>query len=500
MNFHFWKSDFLLFSLLFGFVLFPHVGILGLLLLNLCRNARVEISNFIPIFAWTIVRVIFHWRVNNDPFVGLFEGLLMLLLSRGASVINSTSWISRIPFALICGLIVSIIYSVSFPLQLQSRWFSEHANINWNLSHTVLYATPVKSNDAYFYRQFYSKSAGIFAYEVELRSSKPQEILILVSSLSLSPRFSSPNKCDLDYHWKNCKISVYLPRPGNLSLIIGGFGSWRLGDPTIELRNARVIEGNVSTPFDIIKSAPRAAGFTFNANAFGLTTCLLSLLVILVNRSFYVRFSVVILALTAILLSGSRTSFVTFAVGALVCTVLEVKKVYVRKLLMLLICVLSASLIFTTSLSSFGRALGGIDVDRTSNLQRIYQFEMAIRAFKQSPIVGVGDLREYMVKNLDESANHIGLDANQVAHAHNLIAQTAGESGVLGLLGILLLWTTVFIRILNRRDFSSLLLLSIIFIINLFDLFFYFPTFQVVFWIISENSLTPKAFQIADQS
>ena len=176
--------------------------------------------------------------------------------------------------------------------------------------------------------------------------------------------------------------------------------------------------------------------------------------------------------------SGSRGGF--FAFFALIVLVFSAR--WFRNLvpgILTIIILLAASFI----LSLNEKTTLGMDQREVSTAQRLYLFGKAWDAFTKSPLIGVGDLQIYIQKNLDVQELAKGLTQKTVTHAHNLIFQTIGESGLLGLSTLIFLWASFLFIGKTEITMSSLILLLLIILFSLFDFLYFFPPIQIAFWI-----------------
>ena len=74
-----------------------------------------------------------------------------------------------------------------------------------------------------------------------------------------------------------------------------------------------------------------------------------------------------------------------------------------------------------------------------------------------------------MKAKFDARSSSFGLTKEFLTHAHDLLIQTAGESGLVGLCAMLWLWSWVILRAWRSRDARALALLAAIFVINSVD-------------------------------
>jgi O-antigen ligase len=75
------------------------------------------------------------------------------------------------------------------------------------------------------------------------------------------------------------------------------------------------------------------------------------------------------------------------------------------------------------------------------------------------------------------------LSKASITHAHNLWLQTAGESGLVGLISLTCLWVLVVLRAWRNKDETALALLVVIFAINTVDYLFFYAPVSFCFWM-----------------
>lgn len=120
----------------------------------------------------------------------------------------------------------------------------------------------------------------------------------------------------------------------------------------------------------------------------------------------------------------------------------------------------------------------GIDV------ARMPYWRAAWSGFISSPIIGVpNSFSSYFEIGYPERQRFHGTPA----HAHNLVLQVLFERGLLGFLGLVLVLLAIILPSLHERDFSLLLVVSVILLANWFDFtFFYgavlYPIVAIAAW------------------
>lgn len=470
----------IVFGLSIGF--FPQLCVIFLSALGFFKVRRnIDIPVFFALAAWSCVRFIYFFRLGQFPFIGILEGLFAWFLYRGLTYLRVQIRLPRLNALFLIGIFSSVL--VGIILSLQENWIIERASFATDFFGQSLTVKPTDLNDDYIYRVFDVREAGIFEYSVDLRSEKSHRIAILVSSTSLKNRFAPPNYCDIEKVWRRCSIKVNLPGSGTTLFIVGGFASWKAGDPEVEIRSPVLIQGRIANVFERLLSNPRLSGLTFNPNAFGATVTLIMLLGISTFQNLKSWVFLLPLYTFFILLSGSRSALIAGITGL---TILMLS-VFSKRLnfFLILFCFVFALTFSTGSLSSIlGRSASGFSGTEKSDQQRVILLEQGFKAFQTSPWIGVGDLRSYFVKNFNQINSVSNLKLSELTHSHNLVIQTAAESGILGIFVLFFMWGIVIFRVVKHRNFAGLAILVAIAIINFFDYLFLFPSCQIAFWAV----------------
>jgi ABC-type multidrug transport system fused ATPase/permease subunit len=476
---------------------YPQAGAACIAVIGLF-NRRPPVDRLIEvsILGWTLTRAVFHWRAEGSPVIGILEGVFAWMLFRGVFTFSTLSQRRTAVLGTVFGLFVATIIGVVVPLV--PGWIVERAIIESSPLSSTLRVVPTDVKDDYVYRILDVRRPGRLTYSLEVRADQPHRLALLISSTALPGRFAAPSMCDVDRMWKTCSISADLPGPGTTLFIVGGFASWKRGDPALELRNPRLVEGGVPTLLEQLASLPRISGLSINPNIFGGSASVLAALAFVISPNARLQALVGGIALVAIVLSGSRTAMIALIFAMSACIALRLRGRYGLMVfvvgLMLLVAIQFGG--FSTLL---GRVAGGYKIEQGSNLQRLYQLEMARQAFLESPWLGVGNLRTYFVDHLDDQGRKLGLTSSTLAHAHNLVLQTAGEGGALGLIGLAMIWGAVVLRVVRRRDYGGLVVLVVIALINTFDYLFYYSSVQVGFWAVAAG-IGSRAYQQTDHN
>ncbi|MEY4532150.1 MAG: hypothetical protein RLZZ156_2873, partial [Deinococcota bacterium] len=134
--------------------------------------------------------------------------------------------------------------------------------------------------------------------------------------------------------------------------------------------------------------------------------------------------------------------------------------------------------------------------DQDSARGRLEIWRLATKAWLENPrtfLIGTGDLVSAMKVKFDARSSGYGLTKDSLTHAHNLWIQTAGESGLLGLLAMLWLWGWVILKAWRSRDAGALALLAAIFVINSVDYLFFYAPVHLAFWIAAAGLKQPES-------
>lgn len=129
-----------------------------------------------------------------------------------------------------------------------------------------------------------------------------------------------------------------------------------------------------------------------------------------------------------------------------------------------------------------------LDPGYSTNLARVEIWKVALQAFKEHPLVGVGyqGFSGYYLDHTPSNAYPL-----YVGHAHNVLLHLAAESGLLGLVGFLALWGTVVLWLFRLRQWSVLVLLVSALVLNLFDYTWFYAGVYYPLWIAVAWALRP---------
>jgi O-Antigen ligase len=488
---------------LFFFGFYPEVSLVILGIFGLFKLDKFSKKLLLTVLIFAFIRVSYYVQIEKPFIFGLIEVLIATLLFLGGSfarrILNLKPQI--VALIIICALPISFLGDINN--LFQRKWSINQGLILKNISDSIR-VVPQDLKDDYVYQSALDvRRVGPFEYRVQVRSDRRHRLAILIFSNSFEGNFAPPAYCIVSQVWRWCSIKTFISRPSQVAFVVGGFASWKSGDPPIEIRNPELVEGGVATIFERLLSVGRLSGLSFNPNAFGALLALFGLMGAIVFLSDIRLLFICLLPLTFIFLSGSRGALVAFVFGSL--TLLLVRSRYYKVfpyfavISLIAIVVLQVSglgaITPTPSLQSQSalRSLDVVNGDTTRTRLEIWR--LATKAWLENPrtvLFGAGDLTEVMKAKFDARASSFGLTKDSLTHAHNLWIQTAGESGLLGLCAMLWLWGWVILRAWRSRDAGALALLAAIFVINSVDYLFFYAPVHLAFWMAAAGLKQPE--------
>lgn len=182
-----------------------------------------------------------------------------------------------------------------------------------------------------------------------------------------------------------------------------------------------------------------------------------------------------LLAAAAVYLSGSRAALVGwFSTGFL--WTLGLRR---RWWIGLMLALVLFGAVSTLGPGALGRLSTTLNPDYATTEARFQIWRVALTAFEQHPLEGVGinRFRSFYVKHLPEKAI-----TPRAGHAHDLWLQLLAGSGVLGLLGFLTLYGSVIWSLFRWQAGAGLGLLAVILILNIADYTFFDAGVYYVLW------------------
>ena len=437
------------------------------------------------------------WRIEENLAVATLQAALYWALARGWRVALRAELRLGFGTTIAVGLFISMVFvpmidAVAIRKGFEADWNANKAVVKSQPYAAVFRAVPRAEQDDYIYRPAYLQGPGRLTFSVDVRAERRHRIALLVSSPALPNNFAEPAYCDVSPKWRRCSVSADLPAKGFTTVYVGGWGTWSRTSPALEVRSPKLEGVRGRTLLEIAEAFPRLSGWTFNANALGVTACLIGLLALALAHSWWISLLTITAALAGIAFSGSRGAMLGFGIGVFVLVLSRFKFRRWMPLLALLpvlwISVLQDAAVRQT-VKSVAREQQGFRSFDIANVDtaglRLDIWRVALRAWAQSPLTvvfGVGELGAVIRQGLPQHGLNPALDEPEVTHAHNLWVQILGETGLLGFGLMAGLWAWIGWSCWQRDDVRSLALLTAVFVVNSVDYFFFYTPAQVVFW------------------
>jgi O-Antigen ligase len=370
--------------------------------------------------------------------------------------------------------------------------------LSWIINPTLATVTEVNgistfqpvSVNSYILQETTMQGSGRVVYQIEVRADKPFTTSIGFIQSSL-PNGRVDRPCLVTSNWSYCSVEANLSFRDVALLGIGGFGTWGLTGPKIETRNPHVTVLSAPSIIEVLTKRSRQAGFSFNFNALGSHMAIAGLLAVsLAPSALWIVFAICP-AIFCMFLSDSRGASAAFVLGFSVLLIIRTRFYkFLPWLTFAFFCIAiililrgipsSANVQSETTVHSLNIA------DKSLASDRFFIWRLATKAWLENPqtfLLGNGDLSAAMTRKLDTTTKKFVLDSEGLTHAHNLWLQTAGESGLLGLSIMLVLWGWVVLKAWRARDSGALALLAAIFVINSVDYLFFYAPVHLCFWI-----------------
>ena len=225
-----------------------------------------------------------------------------------------------------------------------------------------------------------------------------------------------------------------------------------------------------------------ALNFAHNATGSVYAVVCISLLVFFLKEKttkIKILFLILLLInLTALLITRSRASYVGFFGATIIVTWLYFKSI--KKFLITIgaLIAVTVPILFLTGV--YNRVIQILNFEGGTTIIRFYVWEKAWYLFSQSPIFGIGygrfndifniDIGLFNLERLRGYPGIVSFYMKQIyyfnsAHAHNTYLQFLTETGTVGLGLILIFWTLCIVKILKaynstKENFTSKVLLS----------------------------------------
>jgi hypothetical protein len=489
-----------------SFGIYPEIAIIILLTGSLIAFFQTQtgfvfklagLKGLYSIFAlFFLLRIILAWRIL-DPWQGLLEGvaaILMIFISFWLDQVKHHLKIFTFTIFLILALItaLNIVPRLIFAFQGGTlQWVSDRSLVRETKIGDVYVFQAIIPN-AWVLQNTIMQGSGRIRYQVEVRAKQPFQTSIGFIQSSL-PNGRTDRPCLVKINWGWCSLEVNLSARDWTQVGIGGFGTWNPNSPALEIRDSKIIILEPPNVFAVLTDSSRVAGFSFNFNAFGAQVAVVGLLAIIFAPNLLWIFLATAPTVMCIFLSGSRGSLAAFTVGLLVLFVVRTRYHKILPWLLGLVLIGMATLQAVTIRSlptpaiqsqSGLRSLNVVDQDSARGRLEIWR--LATKVWLENPrtfLIGTGDLLSAMKVKFDTRSSQSSLSKVDLTHAHNLWIQTAGESGLLGLIVMLWLWGWVILKAWRSRDAGALALLITIFIINSVDYLFFYAPVHLAFWM-----------------
>ena len=450
-----------------------------------------------------------HWHVNRNPWLGLFEGVFMWLMCLGTQQLKVMGSRPIAPGILV-GLIISVA-AATWPLvtpSITSTWYpSENNSFRLEKQPGFERFFALDATNTGVISPFDLQGPGPVRYTLEVRADAA--ITINISLLHNSIKNGRRDVlCAVDVKWKQCEIDADLTTRDNLAFAFGGYDSWHMGKPALEVRFAKLHRLGFPPVFEIIRTLPRVSGWAFNPNALGVWVVIGLVGILVLARSPWIMLTSLPVGLVGIALSGSRNAALAFLFGMLAWVTghLDRRWIFASVLMAASVLILPLVTVFSPGRTAAPAAIPVTGASRALSLNdpegiqvRYETFRLAFDVWRQSPLFGVGDLKKAMQANVDDQARAVGIEASNITHAHNLWLQVAGEGGILALVLMVALWGMVIRRVWRNRDRGALALLVVVAVANSLDYLFLYSPLQVAFWLAAaglNHTVTPKDDQL----
>ncbi len=479
----------LIFIALLFLSIYSEISFIAILLIF---NLKISKKSFI--FFLLIIFFIFFSK-KLSIFFPLEILITLILILGGLSLLLRIDQFSEkfIVFLLFTGFVFQYLIVVvsSNNLILKNEWIVDPKLA----SYSNFLMSPIADN-SWINQNLGILGSGRFVYSADIKSIKASSVAFWVQSRDLgTPK--EPPICSLKVGITNCRYSFQLNKRESVVSVIGGFWTMGKSSSPILIKNSRLEVLQPPRWFEYFYVVDRVKSFSFNENAFGAWMAVVGLVSCVLTRSVLGFLLVSFLPIAPIFWSGSRSALLAYIL-AFFCLVLG--KFLVPKLKWGRFLLLGYALVCVVLLiSGFAFFRNSATETNSSQLTRVItpSYDLSVRGrvqlwrlttqiWLESPrsfLFGVGNLADALRSNLDARALANGLSKDNITHAHNLWVQTAGETGLLGLLCLCLGWGLAIHRAWKNRDWGALSIFLCVFVINTFDYLFYYAPVQLVFWM-----------------
>lgn len=483
--------------------IFPQVSI-GFILILGFTNIKFEKLDTRLIIVYVIFSAIhFFIAIKNENLLLTLEAIIPGFLYFGFKFINQKSKIKLIVTSILIGLVFIIIYSfITFWKPTNHPWNVDSTLAQSKIVNEILTVKPIATSDSWILKPMNLNNSGKITYSVQIRASQALRLnIFILQADNLQKRYDK--YCNVQITWTTCEIMASFYDTRGLYFGVGLLGSWKKGDPSLELRYADVISLQRDSFFQRISDVSRVSGLTFNENAFGTTAALIGILALGLVGWSWLGILTSVFAIFAMIMSGSRGAWIAFVIGLI--TLLLGKTRYYKwipvvfTMLVLLFVVLQFRILRQEiALPAFNTPsnIRLLDTSDNSSIQtRIEIWRLAVKAWLETPatiLFGTGDLRNAMQSQIDARTIQAGFTKETITHAHSLWLQTLGESGLVGLSALIGLLSVIIVQAWRKQDITAIALLCTILVINTVDYLFFFASVQFFFWISAAGFRTQK--------
>ena len=468
----------LFFGLFFG--IFPQLNIVLIWIFQILQLKKKKVfrSKAVELFItlWVVVRVAFYLQTDGLWINGILEGLNFYMLWQFSLYINENYnefFLSNKLRVLQIGILLGVFFTFSTTMfNIFTHGRQEIVLINTlqfinSEGNSIFYAKD-KLN-SYILKNFGNFESGKYRLTLTARVEKMQSINLSLFQVG-GKRYNKI--CKLRTILTICEIEGDFRSFGAINGLFGSFlrSEWRLGNSPIILKDFNLIQLTGAKFSFKLLFKERQSTFTFNENAFGVWMAAIALIVVNIKfnlTSILCFFTSVVLVVA----SGSRNALISLAL-AIATSIFWLK----NKQIWLIIFLFITFLLF---LSYFDiRSINIVSLDDYRD--RFYAFRKSIFIWFDSPFFGVKNFSSRLL-----SPDTAGFS---VSHAHNLVLQILGESGLFGLFAFFGLTVSILRTTIKNHSFN-LSVFVFVFLVNMVDYVFYYAPIQITFWILISGLL-----------
>ncbi len=476
------------------FYIFPELIWVLLIVLTVIKYKELKIENITKLYL-VLLSIYFlpHLLIGNfDNLVYLLAVPLIFIFS----FYLRSEIIKKIGIPIIISIIL-INFTLVFVSQNRHFWQTDAALVDFRATEKLSIFVPKDNNNSGVLYNLRFQGSGTVKATTKIRSDKT--FTLNYSFIQWGTKtYRVDNICEVKTVWTYCVITAKLPQQADSAVGFGGYNTWRKNDSPIYIEKISIQKITAPSLVEQLNLVARAfygrvKGLSFNENAFGAHMAVMGIL----TAMFLFKFSSTILAISVslicVLQSGSRGALAAFVIGLLV-LFLARSRAYrflplITTLVFFVIVLFQFSMPGSSNIPTVQNQTGlrAFDFsDQDSFRGRFELWRLATKAWLENSrtfLIGAGDLSSAMKVQFDTRSSGFGLTKDSLTHAHNLWVQTAGESGLIGLLAMVTLWAWVIRRAWKARDAGALALLAAIFVINSVDYLFFYAPVNLAFWM-----------------